>query len=60
MTVVYNIIEDVDPIIGKSEAEADVLSTKIQKKKIKIKQHTTKEIPFSLPIYFENEHKKNT
>jgi len=54
----YDIIEDVDPIIGKNKNEADVLSTQTSKKKINIAKDESYEIDFSLPIFFANEHKK--
>lgn len=54
----YEIREDVDPIIGKNKNEADVLGNKTSKKKIELIKDETKEIEFSLPIFFANEHKK--
>lgn len=52
----YHIHELIDPIIGKNKAEAEELWTRTSKKKLTLDSDSQKEIAFSIPILFSNEH----
>lgn|GEM_PF-3802349 len=55
----YQVVEEVDPIIGKRKEEAESLAEKETKKGFTLKPETQKEIKFSLPIKFANEHNRS-
>ena len=55
----YEIIEDVDPLVGKRKEEAESIGRKEIKKWFSLAEDGEKEVKFSLPIAFENEKKRN-
>ncbi len=58
-SIQYTIAEDIDPIVWKRKEDAEILASHQTKKWFTLAPDIEKEVSFSLPILFENIHKKN-
>ncbi len=58
--IAYEIIEIVDPIIGKNKNEAEILWTLEVKKTTSLSDNQKHEFDFKIPIHFANEHRKES
>ena len=56
--ITYEIIEQVDPIIGKNKEEAETLWQTQSKRWFKLSADDDKELSFAITIKFANEHRK--